>query len=119
MPIPIDVEGPPVTAALRGKITRRMRDSLTRLGLAPLGVRVLFSDQNGPKGGADVRCAMSVRFPRRPAIVAEHTAETAELALEGGLEALRRRLEKFRERARAVNRRPKKYYVAKRLLAAE
>jgi ribosome-associated translation inhibitor RaiA len=42
-------------------------------------------------------------------------AETPRLAFDGALKAFERRLERYRERDRDSRRRPKKYWVAKRL----
>jgi hypothetical protein len=44
-------------------------------------------------------------------------AESRRLAFDGAFAALERQLERYRERARDSQRHPKKYFVAKRLLA--
>lgn len=74
--------------------------------------RVAFSDENGPKGGVDIRCAVTVDLPRRPAIHASHIAQTARQAFDAAVEALGRELRSDRQRRRDAARRPKKYYVA-------
>jgi phosphoketolase len=88
---------------------------VARLGLQPLEAQAAFTDENGPKGGVDIRCGLTVKLPRRPMIHAEHVAETARLAYDGAAAALERSLARDRDRARALRRRPKKYFVAKKL----
>jgi hypothetical protein len=75
-------------------------------------VGVTFTDINGPKGGVDIRCAVTVEAPGRPARHASALAADARLALDGALEALERELAKDRGKGRALARRPKKYFVA-------
>src|SRR5262245_50932569 len=117
--IAIDIEGIIADPALRGHCARRMRQALARLALAPTSVRIDFADLSGPKGGVDRRCAMTVHLARRPASHVEHIAEATLAAFEGALDALERRLTRSRQREREAGRRPKKYYVAKRVLAGE
>jgi hypothetical protein len=54
--------------------------------------------------------------PLRRAVHAEHRAEAARTAFDGALTALVRELGRHVDRERDGRRRPKKYYVAKRLL---
>jgi hypothetical protein len=49
----------------------------------------------------------------------EHSATTARLAFDGAHATLVRQLERYRERQRESRRRPKKYFVARRLLVGE
>lgn len=113
----VDVEGVTDDPALRGRFARRVRQTLARLGVVPMSVRMDFADQNGPKGGVSVRCAMTVRLPRRPSARIEHMAETPLTAFDGAIDTLERRLAQNRRRDRDSSRRPKKYYAAKRALA--
>jgi ribosome-associated translation inhibitor RaiA len=116
MLIALEIEGITADPVLRGQFARRLRRALARLELAPTSARVDFADLTGPKGGVDCRCAMTVRLARRAAVHVEHVAETPLAAFDGALEALERRLTRSREREREAGRRPKKYYVAKRVL---
>lgn len=95
----------------------RMNRALQLLPVTPTWARVAFIDDNGPKGGRALRCAMTVRLPRRPTIRVEHSSTTVRLAFDGALARLERRLERVREIQREGQRHPKKYYAAKRLLA--
>lgn len=116
--IAIDIQGIVTEPVLRGRFARRMRQALARLGFAPISVRIDVTDQSGPKGGVAMRCAMTVRLPRRAAAIhVEHVAETSLTAFDGALDTLEHRLTRTRKREREAGRRPKKYYVAKRVLA--
>lgn len=102
--------------ALSARIHEDLSEKLGRLGLEPVSAEVRFFDDNGPKGGRGLRCAITLRVPRRRAYHAEETAVTAWNAFDGASRAVERRLESDRARLRDRRRRPKKYYVAKRLL---
>jgi ribosome-associated translation inhibitor RaiA len=103
-------------SALRAVITKRVGSALKPLQVQPVAAQVTFFDDDGPKGGRAVRCALTVRVPYRPAVRVEHTAETPRLAFDATFKSLERQLERYRERDRDSRRHPKKYYVAKRLL---
>ena len=106
-------------SALRTLISNRVGRALKPLQVKPLAAQVTFFDDNGPKGGRAVRCALTVRVPYRPTVRVEHTAETPRLAFDASFKSLERQLERYRERDRDSRRYPKKYYVAKRLLQGE
>lgn len=112
----IAIRGIAQNTALHGRVAARMTATLDDLHVAPVSARVTFFDDNGPKGGRAMRCAFSVRVPYRPLIRVEHVAATHRLAFDGAFSALERQLERYRERDRDIKRRPKKYFVAKRLL---
>jgi ribosome-associated translation inhibitor RaiA len=113
----IDIRGIAVSRLVEAHVTKRMTAALTRLAVKPVGAQVVFHDENGPKGGIDIRCAVSVRLPYRPSVRVEHMGETPRLAFDAAFAVLERQLERYLERARESRRRPKKYYVAKRLRA--
>ena len=104
--------GPRIATVAR----RRLAEELERLNVTPVRARVTLFDDDGPRGGPAVRCAITVHLPHRPALRVEHSAATARLAVDGAVETLGRRLAKHREEQRERRRRPKKYYAAKRLL---
>ena len=93
-----------------------MRRALVGVRTSPVRVHVTFSDVNGPKGGADVRCAIDVRIPRTAPLHAEALAEGAVLAFDLSADAMTRRIAARLLRRQDVARRPKKYYAARRLL---
>jgi ribosome-associated translation inhibitor RaiA len=105
----------------RGKpgdsVQKRLGALLRARGLEPSRVSVEFVDQNGPKGGPAVRCAASVTLARHPALHVESVETTPSQAFDAVLQGLDRRLLRFVRRMRDRARRPKKYFLAKRLLA--
>jgi len=113
------IEGIAEDDVLRALIAEKVSGVSTRLRVAPTTTRVVFTDENGPKGGVDSRCAFTVELPRRPTVHVEAMAETRRLAFETAFTALERELGQRQERARVSRRRPKKYFLAKRLLVSE
>ncbi|MBI2216877.1 MAG: HPF/RaiA family ribosome-associated protein [Candidatus Rokubacteria bacterium] len=117
--MPIEISGIAIDRALRARVTSRLTHALRTVHHEPVVASVAFFDDNGPKGGRDTRCACTVRLPRRRAIHVEHVGETPRLAFDTAMEALTRRLQELSERGRTLRRRPKKYFVAKRLMTGE
>jgi hypothetical protein len=101
---------------LSARVSAHVGDAIASLRVAPVAAKVTFFDDNGPKGGLGMRCALDVRVPYRPAIRIERVATTSRLAFDKAFATLGRQLERYRERDRDIKRRPKKYFVAKRLL---
>jgi ribosome-associated translation inhibitor RaiA len=106
-------------AALRGRIVKLMAGMLAKLTVRPLRSEAVFVDDNGPKGGPALRCALTVRVPRRPNIRVERSAETPRLAFDAALAILERQLERYREQDRDNKRHPKKYFAAARAVSTE
>jgi len=104
---------------LRGRATRLMAEALAKLAVAPVTGQASFFDDNGPKGGRAMRCALTVRLPFRPSIRVERSAVTPRLAFDAAFAVLERQLERYRERDRDSKRHPKKYFAARRALAGE
>lgn len=114
----IELRGVSLERALGVRIQKRLARELGRIQASPVAVVVTFADDDGPKGGRAIRCALSVRVPRRPTIRVEDVAETARLAFDRSFAGLRRRLAEYRERRLERTRYPKKYFAAKQLLEA-
>lgn len=112
----IDLDRIPNDRTLRARVTRQMSAALLRLRVKPVAAKVAFFDENGPKGGVAMRCALTVRLPYRPTVRVEHVSDTPRLAFDSGFAKLERQLRRYRKRDRDRRRRPKKYYAAKRLL---
>lgn len=112
----IRIQGIRHNKTLSDRVSARVTAALAALHVSPISAKVTFFDDNGPKGGIAMRCAVAVRVPHRPLIRVEHVSVTARLAFDGAFAALERQLERYRERSRDSKRRPKKYFVAKRLL---
>lgn len=111
----IVIEGMNHDAALRAVMIRKLEALGARLRPPPVSARVGFTDENGPKGGVDTRCALTIEVPRRPAMHAEEVAATHRLAFDIAFASLERRARRDREANLDERRHPKKYYVAKRL----
>ncbi len=116
-PIRIEARGLTLTPRLRGTATRRLARALAALEIGVMRARLVFTDDNGPKGGLACRCALTLALSKRQPIHVEHTAPSAALAFDGALARLEHRLGRVRGLARDRGRRPKKYYVAARLWA--
>jgi ribosome-associated translation inhibitor RaiA len=113
------IEGLSLDDPLRAHVEDRVSTATRRLGRGPTAVRVGFTDENGPKGGADIRCAVTVDLPRRPPLHAGAVAVNPRLAFDLALEALEREVQRERGRRRDAARRPKKYFVARQALLPE
>ena len=113
------IEGLGDDRALRTLISGKVTNTLARLQVPVTTVRVQFSDENGTKGGVDIRCSLTIAVPHRPELHADTVAAEPRLAFEQAFAALERQIERDRERGRAERRHPKKYYLAKRLLESE
>jgi ribosome-associated translation inhibitor RaiA len=106
------IQGIATTDPLRDVVEQKLQAVLGRGRVRATASVVTFTDINGPKGGVDIRCAVTVEAPGRPAQHASALAADARLALDGALEALQRELLRDRGKRRDLARRPKKYYVA-------
>ena len=71
-----------------------------------------FTDLNGPKGGRDSRCNVTIKVAKRPATSVTAVAASPRLAVDAALDKLERRLARLRESTRDARRHPKKYFVA-------
>jgi ribosome-associated translation inhibitor RaiA len=105
--------------ALRSRVGKLMTATTERISVRPVRIQAAFFDDNGPKGGRAMRCALTVRLPYRPSIRVERSALTPRLAFDGAFAVLERQLERYYERDRESKRHPKKYFAARRALAAE
>ena len=110
------IEGLGEDRALRTLVNGKIAASLGRLHVAATTARVQFGNETSAKGGPTARCSITVDLPRRPELHADVTGETTRLAFEQAFAMLERQIERDRERGREERRRPKKYYLAKRLL---
>jgi putative sigma-54 modulation protein len=113
------LEGIALDDPLRAVIEGKMTAIIGRDGLRPTSARVAFADENGPKGGVDIRCVVTMEIPRRPTAHASAVAESHRLALDAAMTALEREVTRERQRRRDAARRPKKYYVARQGLLPE
>ena len=112
----IDIAGLGTRSALRTLIAQKLTAMFDGQRARPVAARVGFVDENGPKGGASIRCGINLELPRRPSVHVEHDARSERLAFDGALAALEHAVARDRGRMLTERRRPKKYYLAKRLL---
>ncbi len=115
--VKIELRGVSLPPRLATRIERRLAQALSRIQVRPVTARVAFADDDGPKGGPAVRCAVTVSVPRRPAIHVEAVAGAPRMAFDRSFAALERRLTESRARGLDQSCYPKKYFAAKRLLA--
>jgi len=113
------IQGIAASDPLHDVADRKLEAALRRGRVRATSSVVTFTDINGPKGGVDIRCAVTVEAPGRPARHASALAADARLALDGALEALERELAKDQDKRRTLSRRPKKYFVAGEALRAD
>jgi ribosome-associated translation inhibitor RaiA len=113
----VEILGLPRADAARLRAATRLTAALAALPARASSARVTFSDDNGPKGGVAVRCAVTVTLKGWGRVHVEDRATTPRLALAGALDRLERRLERRRTLDRDRRRRPKKYYAAARAVS--
>ncbi len=105
MNIDIQARNFPLTDALRQHIDRRLGFALSSRDDAIQRIRVLLSDINGPRGGADKCCHIQVVIPRLPDVVIEDTEVDLYTAIDRAAEragrTVGRRLNRQRDRDRS------------------
>jgi len=71
---------------VRIEVVKQIRRLLERRGVSPRAVRVAFFDDDGPRGGVAIRCALTLTPLRGPRIRVEHTAHAvSSIAIGGGV----------------------------------
>ncbi len=101
MKVQVRLRGLDHSPSLVAYAMRRVHQHLSRFGRQVSGVTVRLVDVNGPKGGADKRCQVTVAGPRLGAV---HLTEThhdlfagVDLALDRLAQVIGRNLERARE----------------------
>jgi len=112
----IEIGGLGRDRTLAARVRRRLAAALRGLTVKPVTAVATFVDDNGPKGGPAIRCALTLRLPYRPSLRVEAMALVPGAAFDGALDTLERQIDRYRDRQRDSRRRPKKYYAAKRLV---
>jgi ribosome-associated translation inhibitor RaiA len=113
------ISGLEADPVFRARAAKLMAATIAKLAVRPVRSEAVFVDDNGPKGGRAMRCALMVRLPYRPSVRVERRAETARLAFDAAFAVLERQLERYRERDRDNKRHPKKYFAAARAAGEE
>lgn len=105
MKLDIRVRGLESPGSLREHAARRVHYHLSRFGPAVTGVVVRVDDINGPKGGVDMRCQVTVRgrhfAPRTTEDLRADAYAAVDTALELTARAIGRELERRRNQRRA------------------
>jgi hypothetical protein len=101
------------------RVRARIAQALSRVDPPPTTAKAIFADENGPKGGPGIRCTIVHDMPRRRDFSVSEYGDTEQLAFDAAFDALETSVGRDRARRRELVRRPKKYFLAKRLLAAD
>jgi putative sigma-54 modulation protein len=90
------------SAELRAHATRRIHFYLSRFGeeISSIGLRI--SDVNGPKGGLDQQCQVTVRGRRLSTVVIEELRDSSYAAIDLALERAGHAVGRDLERARTA-----------------
>jgi ribosome-associated translation inhibitor RaiA len=100
-------------------VRSRILQTLERVSSRRTAAKVIFADVNGPKGGVGTRCTIVAEIPGRRELSVEELGDTVEVAFDAAFAALKQRVTRDHERRRELARRPKKYFLAKRLLSPD
>jgi len=111
----IEMTGIRFDSELRVRVIAELGAILDRERTAAMSVLVAFFDDDGPKHGPAIRCALTVRRPHGRTIHVEHSGRSRGAAFDAAFATLARHMREDAERARDLRRRPKKYFAARRL----
>ena len=101
--------------ALASRIYQKIAATLERVDPPPTRAKIIFADENGPKGGVGIRCTIVNDMPRRRDFSVTELGDSYELAWDAAYEAFDSSITRDRARRRDLVRRPKKYFLAKKL----
>jgi len=96
--------GVETSESLREHATRRVQLHLSRFGRDLTGVVVRIGDVNGPKGGLDKRCRVTVRGPRVGSATLDEYSGDIWSAVDLALERVARNVGRTLEKARTLGR---------------
>ena len=82
MKIDIQTHGFTLSDALRTQTERRLRFAFGGLGSRVGRVGVRLTDENGPRGGVDKRCALRITVPGQQPIVIEQQESNLYVAID-------------------------------------
>ena len=105
--------------AFATRVRAKIAQTLGRVDPPPTTAKVIFADDNGPKGGPGIRCTIVHDMPRRRDFSVSELGATEEIAWDAAFDALETSVTRDRNRRRELVRRPKKYFLAKRLLSPD
>lgn len=98
----------PVTPALQEYAERQLKTALDRFGDRVERVTVRMDDVNGPRGGLDKRCGVTIALPRHRQIFVEETSgelyTTLARAVQRATRAVARQMDRWDGRGKATQR---------------
>ena len=101
MQIDIQARGFKLTEGLREYVERRLSFVFASTRRSVRRISVRLSDQNGPRGGDDMRCRMQVSLAAAPSVVIEDTEANLYVAIDRAADrigrAVARRIERLRK----------------------
>jgi hypothetical protein len=112
----IVIRGIEAESEFRARVLAEVESVLAKARVQPTTATIVFTDVNGPRGGMAIRCAVTAALPRQATLRIAPLAATARLAFAKAVKAFARGLSEDPDRSRALSRRPKKYYLAKRMM---
>lgn len=104
MKIELRFRGIESTPTVREHAVRSIHYHLSRFGPEVTGVVVRLDDVNGPKGGADKRCQITVGGPRFGSLTLDDSGGDPQSALELAMERVARSVGRALERSRSIDR---------------
>jgi ribosome-associated translation inhibitor RaiA len=102
MNVDIRFRGLAASESLREHAMRQAHHHLSRFGNVLADVAVRLADVNGPKGGADKRCHVTVRGPRIASCAHEEISADPYSAVDLALEHVAARVGRDLDRARST-----------------
>ena len=106
MQIDIQTRGFSLTQALAAYVKRRLKSALQLNDRHILRTQVRLSDINGPKGGIDKRCQVSVEVAGAPNVVIKDTSDNMYNAIDRAAHRVSRSLQRYTRKLRRQQRRP-------------
>jgi ribosome-associated translation inhibitor RaiA len=96
-----DFKGP---ASVRARAERSLGFALASFGPAVEAVTIRLGDVNGPRGGVDKECSVTVRLSGKGAVRVAHRHQDLRAAVDGAAERLARRISRYLDRLRESRR---------------
>ena len=104
MQIDIQARGFKLTEGLREYVERRLSFVFASTRRSVRRISVRLSDENGPRGGDDMRCRMQVSLAAAPSVVIEDTETSLYVAIDRAADRIGRAVARRLERARKSRR---------------
>lgn len=93
-----------LTPSLREYLERRLKAAFAPLGGKIADIAVRLRDLNGPRGGRDMQCQVSVSMPGMPAVVIREVQENMYNAIDRAVKRAAYRVSRLAARPRLARR---------------